>query len=80
MFDMFAEDEGSGFEDDVPAPDGVEWPKREKLAFEKAIMGIYVSEHPLAPYEAMISQMTKSGMHSRKKVAFRSSRYGWQAE
>ena len=59
MFDMFGEDEGSGFEDEVPPPDGVEWPKREKLAFEKAIMGIYVSEHPLAPYEAMISKMTQ---------------------
>ncbi|MBQ9001979.1 MAG: DNA polymerase III subunit alpha, partial [Eggerthellaceae bacterium] len=59
MFDMFGDDEGSGFEDEVPAPDGVEWPKREKLAFEKGIMGIYVSEHPLEPYEDMISKMTK---------------------
>ena len=59
MFDLFGDDEGSGFEEEVPAPDGVEWPKREKLAFEKAIMGIYVSEHPLEPYEGMISEMTK---------------------
>ena len=59
MFDMFGDDEGSGFEDAVPEPDGVEWPKREKLAFEKGIMGIYVSEHPLEPYEDMIAKMTK---------------------
>ncbi|MBR0404080.1 MAG: DNA polymerase III subunit alpha [Eggerthellaceae bacterium] len=59
MFDMFAEDVDSGFSDEVPPPDGVEWPKRQKLAFEKEIMKIYVSEHPLSPYEAMISTMTK---------------------
>ncbi len=59
MFDLFADDEGSGFEEEVPPPDGVEWPKRQKLAFEKEIMKIYVSEHPLEPYEAMISKMTK---------------------
>lgn len=59
MFDMFADDEGSGFEDDVPAPDGVEWPKRQKLAFEKEIMKIYVSEHPLTPYEDAVARMTK---------------------
>ena len=59
MFDMFADDEGSGFADDVPAPDGVEWPKRQKLAFEKEIMKIYVSEHPLTPYEDAIARMTK---------------------
>ena len=59
MFDLFADDEGSGFEEEVPPPDGVEWPKRQKLAFEKEIMKIYVSEHSLEPYEAMISKMTK---------------------
>lgn len=59
MFDMFAEDEGSGFEEEVPAPDGVEWDKRTKLAFEKEIMKIYVSDHPLRPYENAISHMTK---------------------
>jgi len=59
MFDMFADDESSGFADDVPAPDGVEWPKRQKLAFEKEIMKIYVSEHPLTPYEDAIARMTK---------------------
>ena len=59
MFDMFAEDEDSGFEEDIPAPDGVEWDKRTKLAFEKEIMKIYVSEHPLAPYESAIARITK---------------------
>ena len=59
MFDLFADDEDSGFSEEVPPPDGVEWPKRQKLAFEKEIMKIYVSEHPLTPYESMIAKMTK---------------------
>lgn len=59
MFDLFADDADSGFEEDVPAPDGIEWPKRQLLAFEKEIMKIYVSDHPLAPYENAIARMTK---------------------
>ncbi len=59
MFDMFADDPDSGFEEDVPEPDGVEWPKRQLLAYEKEIMKIYFSDHPLRPYEYYISLMTK---------------------
>ena len=59
MFDMFADAPDSGFEEEVPAPDGVEWPKRQLLAYEKEIMKIYVSDHPLRPYENAISHMTK---------------------
>ena len=47
MFDLFADDADSGFQEDVPAPDGVEWPKRQLLTYEKEIMKIYVSDHPL---------------------------------
>jgi DNA polymerase-3 subunit alpha len=59
MFDLFGDDEDSGFEEEVPPPDGIEWPKRQKLAFEKEIMKIYVSEHPLEPYEGVLSRMSK---------------------
>lgn len=59
MFDLFGDDPDSGFEETVPAPDGVEWPKRQLLTFEKEIMKIYVSDHPLRPYEGTISRMTK---------------------
>ena len=59
MFDLFADDPDSGFEEDVPTPDGVEWPKRQLLAYEKEIMKIYVSDHPLRPYENAIAHMTK---------------------
>ena len=61
MFDLFAEaaqesDEASGFEDDIPEPDGVEWERRQKLDFEKEIVGIYVSDHPLTPYTALLER------------------------
>ena len=59
MFDMFEDDASSGFSEEVPPPDGVEWPKKQKLAFEKEIMKIYVSEHPLTPYEDALARMTK---------------------
>ena len=59
MFDLFADDEDSGFQEEVPEPDGVEWPKRQLLTFEKEIMKIYVSDHPLKPYENYISHITK---------------------
>lgn len=59
MFDMFGDVEDSGFETEVPEPDGIEWEKMEKLRFEKETMGIYVSEHPLEPYEGMIAKLTR---------------------
>ncbi|MDR0888569.1 MAG: DNA polymerase III subunit alpha, partial [Coriobacteriales bacterium] len=59
LLDMFA-DSGveSGFEDDIPEPDGVEWERRMKLAFEKEILGMYVSDHPLAPYASVLARET----------------------
>jgi DNA polymerase III subunit alpha len=46
MFDMFAA-EDSGFVDEVPPPNDDEWDKKMRLAFEKEMLGIYVSDHPL---------------------------------
>ncbi|MFA5844482.1 MAG: DNA polymerase III subunit alpha [Coriobacteriia bacterium] len=44
LFDL---DVDHGYADEVPSPDGIEWEKRMKLAFEKEALGIYVSDHPL---------------------------------
>jgi DNA polymerase-3 subunit alpha len=46
MFDLCAEESG-GFSVEIPAPDGDEWDKKMKLAYEKEMLGIYVSDHPL---------------------------------
>lgn len=59
MFDLLEDNSQSGFEEEIPAPDGVEWKKRVKLNFEKEILGIYASEHPLEPYEEMLSRLSK---------------------
>ena len=56
LFDMFADIEGSGFEDDIPEPDGVEWDRSTKLSQEHEVLGIYVSDHPLRPYEYALSK------------------------
>jgi DNA polymerase-3 subunit alpha len=46
MFDMFAA-EDSGFSETIPPPNDDEWDKKMRLAFEKEMLGIYVSDHPL---------------------------------
>ncbi len=56
LFDMFGSVEGSGFEEDVPEPDGIEWDRSVKLAQEHEVLGIYVSDHPLRPYEYALSK------------------------
>jgi len=58
MFDLFEEHgTDSGFEEDIPLPDGVEWDRRIKLAYEKEIMKIYISDHPLRPYAETLKQI-----------------------
>lgn len=59
MFDMFSDQEDSGFSEKIPEPDGVEWEKRQKLSYEKEILKIYVSEHPLQPFEDAIARIAK---------------------
>lgn len=56
MFDMFGDVEGSGFNDDVPEPSQVEWDRSLKLAQEREVLGIYVSDHPLRPYEYALAK------------------------
>ncbi len=56
FFDMLGDVAGSGFEIEVPEPDGQEWDRHTKLSQEKDVLGIYVSDHPLRPYEYALSQ------------------------
>ncbi len=50
MFDLFAA-EDHGFTEEVSPPDGIEWDERLKLGFEKEMLGIFVSGHPLRANE-----------------------------
>lgn len=52
---MFDDDEGL----DVKVPDRPEWQKREKLAYEREMLGLYVSDHPLAGREAQIARYSE---------------------
>ena len=56
LFDMFADVEGSGFEDEVSPANGDEWDRHTKLAQEHEVLGIYVSDHPLRPFEYALSK------------------------
>ena len=41
---------------DTPIPDRAEWPKKELLALEREMLGLYVSDHPLAGREAQLAR------------------------
>ena len=51
LFDIAGEEEKQEFE--VVFPDVGEYAKEELLAFEKDILGVYISGHPLDDYEAL---------------------------
>ncbi len=51
LFDLVDEDSKADFE--VKMPDVGEYTKEELLAFEKEVLGIYISGHPLDEYEKM---------------------------
>ncbi|PSL04208.1 DNA polymerase III alpha subunit [Haloactinopolyspora alba] len=56
QFDLFggaAEDNGGSFE--VAVPELSEWDKKQKLAYEREMLGLYVSDHPLMGLEHVIS-------------------------
>ena len=58
QFDLFADlggavDDGQGFQ--VVVPDVPDWDKKQRLAFEREMLGLYVSDHPLAGLEHVLA-------------------------
>ncbi|RUR00808.1 DNA polymerase III subunit alpha [Labedella endophytica] len=53
-FDSLFEEAGVAPESHVP--ERPEWSKRDKLAFEREMLGLYVSDHPLAGLEAQLAK------------------------
>nr|WP_022893333.1 DNA polymerase III subunit alpha [Agromyces subbeticus] len=51
---LFDDDERDAAPSLVPARP--EWPKKQKLAFERDMLGLYVSDHPLAGLEAPLAK------------------------
>jgi DNA polymerase III subunit alpha len=57
FFKNFAEEEG--FENSMQQiPNIDEWPEAQLLAFEKEVLGFYISSHPLAKFEKLIQAYT----------------------
>ncbi|MEE6274070.1 DNA polymerase III subunit alpha [Georgenia sp. MJ206] len=68
QFDLFAsvfgddDGAGSGFTEEIP--DLPEWDKREKLAFERQMLGLYVSDHPLFGLEHVLQRAADTSVAS----------------
>ncbi len=54
---------GAGFDEREEIPD-LEFPKTQKLAFEKEMLGLYVSDHPLFGAEDFLARRTDGGLDS----------------
>ncbi|MGB4592940.1 MAG: DNA polymerase III subunit alpha [Coriobacteriia bacterium] len=76
MFDLF-EPEEHGMSDDAPPPDGVEWDKGVKLGFEKEMLGIYVSDHPLSDIRHLITAARTYSLGATEEL--RDGVVGWFA-
>lgn len=63
QFDLFADLDDSGSEDTgmgdamVNVPDVEEWDKKTKLNFEREMLGLYVSDHPLSGMQSILSSL-----------------------
>jgi DNA polymerase-3 subunit alpha len=59
IFTLFgeADDTGAGYEERAAIPD-LTFDKKEQLAFEKEMLGLYVSDHPLMGAEAALARRT----------------------
>lgn len=59
QFDLFAGFEDAGEESSslsIEIPDLPEWEKKDKLSFERDMLGLYVSDHPLQGLEGLLAQ------------------------
>src|SRR6266571_9018819 len=54
---LFGEDTETAATFDVPVPDG-EWDKPARLGFEREMLGLYVSDHPLLGLEHIVAAAT----------------------
>jgi DNA polymerase III subunit alpha len=56
LFGAFGDGNGSSATVAMPPIGDGEWDKRDKLAFEREMLGLYVSDHPLAGLEQLLYQ------------------------
>lgn len=65
FFDDFEESEDK---ESVSLPDLAEWDENEMLAQEKAVLGFYVSSHPLARYEKLLNQYSTANTRTLSEL------------
>lgn len=66
QFDLFGSlgmDDALGDELTVTIPDVPDWDRREKLNFERDMLGLYVSDHPLRGLERALSDAATHSVH-----------------
>ena len=56
QFDLFSMDEGADQSMTVTVPELGEWDKKDKLGFEREMLGLYVSDHPLFGLEHLLER------------------------
>ena len=60
FFDVFGHAGGSKGHGQLNIPSLEEWPEPQRLAFEKALLGFYLTGHPLARYEQFLKLYTST--------------------
>jgi DNA polymerase-3 subunit alpha len=76
LFDL-EEAADAGLVDHIEPPNGDEWPKRIKLAFEKEMLGIYVSDHPLSDIREVVEAARTVSLGDQEDL--RDGQRGWFA-
>jgi len=56
----------------APAPEVAEWPQHELLAFEKELLGFYVTGHPLTPYAPLLEKYALANTRTLAQLPNRS--------
>ena len=72
QYSLFAGDDTSSEESEVEVPDLV-WPQKTRLAFEKEMLGLYVSDHPLLTVGAALAASTSTSVSELSDLADRTS-------
>ena len=72
QYSLFAGDDTSSEESEVEVPDLV-WPQKTRLAFEKEMLGLYVSDHPLLTVGAALAAATSTSVSELSDLADRTS-------
>lgn len=70
QFDLFSavDDADDGADDGRVAIPDLEFDKKHQLGFEKEMLGLYVSDHPLMGAEASLRRRTECGLHELEDV------------